>query len=196
MELAKEKNLIVANSEKKIVYLVNAIAVQKGNPKNIQSLKDLCKDNLKISIANPDNVCVGSYAVEIIEKNLNKQEKEKIRKNIVNYAKSCESTATSISFKTVDAIIGWSAFGDWDPSKIEIIPLKSEEIIRVGYIPIAISKFSKNPENAKKFIDFMLKEKSKEYFRKFGYFMSKEEAFSYIGKKPVGGTYELPNDWK
>jgi len=196
MELAKKKGAVFPETERIVVYLVPAINVQKGNPKKIKSLKDLTRPGLKVAIANPEGVCVGAYAVEIIEKNFTPQEKEAFRRNLVGYLESCEKTATAISLKMVDAVIGWGVFQYWDSERIESIPLKKEEIIRIGYIPIAISKFTKNRELAQKFIDFVLSEEGKAIFRKYHYFMTPEEAFAYVGeKKPVGGEYVVPKEW-
>lgn len=196
MELAKEKGLVLPETEKYVVYLVNAINVQKGNPKNIYSLKDLTKPGIKVGIANPEGVCVGLYTVEIIEKNLSPQEKEMFKKNIVNYPESCEKTATAVSMETVDAVIGWSVFEHWDPDRIETIPLKPEEIIRVGYIPAAVSSFSRNKELAQEFIDFLVSEEGQKFYRDYKYFATPDEAWSYIGeKRPVGGVYKLPEGW-
>lgn len=196
MEVAKKKGAVIPETERIVVYLVPAINVQKGNPKNIKSLKDLARPGIKVVIANPEGVCVGAYAVEIIEKNFTPKEKEQFRKNIVGYAESCEKTATAISLKTADAVIGWRVFHYWDPERIETIPLKPEQIQRIGYIPIAISTYTKNRELAQKFIDFVLSEEGKRIFRKYHYFMTPDEAFAWIGaKKPVGGEYVIPQEW-
>ena len=153
MEIAEEKGLVVPKSERKVVYLVNAINVRKGNPKGIKSLRDLARPGLRVAIANPEGVCVGLYAIEILEKNLKPEEIAAVKANIVNYPESCEKTATSISLATVDAVIGWRVFEHWDPERIETVPLAKEEIIRIGYIPIAVSSFSKQPELAQQFVD-------------------------------------------
>lgn len=196
MEVAKKKNLVFPETEKYIVYLVPSINVQKGNPKKIKSLKDLTKPGIKVAIANPEGVCVGAYAVEIIEKFFNKKEKEQFRKNLINYTESCEKTATVISLKAADAVVGWSVFEHWDPERIETVRLKKEEVLRIGYIPIAISKYTKNRELAQKFIDFLLSEEGKAIFRKYKYFMTPEEAFAWLGeKRPVGGEYVVPQEW-
>lgn len=196
MEIAKKKGVVFSETERYVVYLVPAINVQKGNPKGIKSLKDLTKPGLKVAIANPESVCVGLYAVEIIEKNLNSQEKLALKNNIINYTESCEKTATAVSLKAVDAVIGWRVFHYWDPKRIETIPLKKDEIIRIGYIPIAISKFTEDKNLAQKFIDFVLSKEGKAIFKKYNYFMSPQEAASWIGEsKPVGGEYKLPDAW-
>jgi molybdate transport system substrate-binding protein len=196
MELAKKKGVVFPDTEKSVVYLVPAINVQKGNPKGVKSLKDLTRPGLRVAIANPEGVCVGLYAVEIIEKNLKPDEKAAFRKNIVNYTESCEKTATAISLKAADAVIGWRVFQYWDPERIETMPLRKEEIIRIGYIPIAISKFATDRPLAQKFIDFILSEEGGAIFKKYHYFMSPGEASAWIGeKKPVGGEYKVPEEW-
>ncbi len=196
MEIAKRENVVYPETEKYVVYLVPAINVQKGNPQSIKNLKDLTRPGLKIAIANPEGVCVGLYAVEIIENFLTAKEKEAFRANLVNYTESCEKTATVVALGAVDAVIGWSVFQYWNPEKIETVPLKPEEVIRIGYIPIAISKYTENKELAQQFIDFLVSEEGKAIFRKYHYFMSPEEAVSYIGaNRPVGGQYSLPQEW-
>ncbi len=196
MEIAKKKGLVFPETEKYVVYLVPAINVQKGNPKNITSLQDLTKPGIRVAIANPEGVCVGLYAVEIIEKNLNPEQKAAFRKNLVTYVESCEKTATAISFKAVDAVIGWEVFRYWDPKRIETIPLRKQEVVRIGYIPIAVSKFTANKPLAQKFIDFILSAEGRAFFKKYHYFLTPEEATSWIGeKKPVGGEYSVPRSW-
>ena len=196
MEIAKKKGAVYPETEKYVVYLVNAINVQKGNPKNIKTLQDLAKPGLRVAIAAPENVCVGLYAVEIIETYFTPEQKESFKKNLVNYTESCEKTATAVSLKAVDAVIGWRVFEHWDPERIETIPLKQEEILRIGYIPIAISTYTKNRSLAQKFIDFLGTEEAKSVYRKYKYFMSPEEAIDWIGvSKPVGGEYKLPEKW-
>ena len=196
METAKEKGVVYNETEKKVVYLVSSINVRKGNPKNIRKLSDLTAPGLRVAIARPDTVCVGLYAVEIIEKNLTKEQIRALRKNIVNYTESCEKTATVISLNTVDAVLGWSVFQHWDPERIETVHLAKEEITRVGYIPIAISKYTKERVSGQKFIDFLLSDEGKAIYRKYHYFMTPEEAYSYIGiQKPVGGEYSVPAEW-
>jgi molybdate transport system substrate-binding protein len=196
MELAKREGLVLPESEKIVVYLIPAINVQRGNPKKFYSLKDLSKEGLRIAIANPESVCVGLYAVEIIEKNMSPAEKDKFKRNLVNYTESCEKTATVVSLKTVDAVLGWRVFQYWDPERIETIYLKPEQIVRIGYLPIANSKYAQDKELAQKLIDFTLSPQGKEIFRKYHYLMDLREAGQYTQPNtPVGGEYPLPRDW-
>jgi len=197
MEMAKKVGLVFPESEKIVTYLIPAINVQKGNPKGIGSLKDLTRHGIRVAIANPEMVCVGTYAVEIVEKNLTPFEKEKFKKNLVNYTESCEKTANAIALKAVDAVLGWRVFQYWDPQRIETIYLKPEEIPRIGYIPIAISKFTRDKVLARQFTDFLLSPEGKAIFRKYHYLMDTQEARQFTRPDtPVGGEYVLPKEWR
>lgn len=196
MELAKRKGIVIPETEAKVVYLVPAINVRRGNPKNIKNLRDMTRPGLRVAIGNPENVCVGAYAVEVIEKVFSAEEKVAFRKNLVNYTDSCEKTANAIALKTVDAVIGWSVFEHWNPERIQTIPMERDEVVRVGYIPVAISRYTNNRPLAQKFIDFLLSPEGKAIFKKHNYFMTPDEAFNWLGdKKPVGGEYAVPNEW-
>jgi molybdate transport system substrate-binding protein len=196
MEKAKKDGDVIADTQAIAAYLVPAINVQKGNPKNIQTLQDLTKPGIKLAIANPETVCVGLYAVEIIEKDLSAEQKAAFRSNLLNYTESCEKTATAISLKQVDAVIGWSVFEKWDPANIQNVALPASEIPRVGYIPIAVASYTKNQALAEQFIDFLMSEEGQAIFADYGYFTTPEQAFAYLGEeKPVGGEYALPSDW-
>ncbi len=196
MEKAKRDGDVFSESEKVIVYLVSAINVQKGNPHNIRKLKDLTRPGLRVAIANPEGVCVGAYAVEILETQFSAEDLTAFRKNLVNHTESCEKTATAISLKMADAVMGWSVFEHWDPERIGTVPLNKHEIPRIGYIPIAISKFTKNREAAQAFIDFLTGPEGQAVYAKHHYFATADEASAYIGeKKPVGGEYIVPPAW-
>lgn len=196
MEKAKREGDVFPETERIVVYLVPAINVRKGNPKRIRTLEDLARPGVKVAIGNPEGVCVGAYAVEIVEKRFSPAGKEMFRKNVLNYMESCERTATALSLQQVDAVIGWSVFGHWDPERIETVPLPADEIPRIGYIPVAVSRHTKRRALAERFIDFLFSPEGREVFSRHAYFTTPAEAFAWIGaKRPVGGEYAVPPYW-
>jgi molybdate transport system substrate-binding protein len=196
MEKAKRGGDVFPDTEKIVVYLVPAINVQKGNPHDIHTLKDLTRPGINVAIADPETVCVGAFAVEIIEGGLSPADKAAFKKNLLNYTGSCERTATAISLKQVDAVIGWRVFQYWDPERIETIPLQASDVPRIGYIPIAVSKFTQDRALAQRFIDFLLSAEGQGIFAKYHYFTTPDAAFAWLGaRKPVGGEYAVPADW-
>lgn len=191
MEKAKKKNVVIPETERRIAYLLPVILVPRGNPEDISSLKDLQRSGIRIGIGNPESVCVGLYAVEIFEFNkiLNG-----VQKNIIAQFESCEKTASALALGAVDAIIGWDVFEKWHPEKIEAIPLKPEEIPRIAYIPVAVSRFTMNRELAEYFIDFLISDKAKQIFLKHGYEISEKEIRKKAPNAKIGGEY-APEEW-
>ncbi|MDN5344552.1 MAG: molybdate transport system substrate-binding protein [Clostridia bacterium] len=193
MEMAKKDGVVDPKTEEILVYLIPAINVPRGNPQGIQSLNDLARPGVRVGLARPETVCVGLYGVEILEK---AGLADRVKKNIVTYAESCEKTANLVALKQVDAVMGWDVFQKWDPAKIETIYLPPEQITRIGYIPAAISNFSQQKELAARFMAFLTSEEGKSVFRKYGYLGSVEEARKFAPGAPVGGEYQLPAEWQ
>ncbi len=197
MEKAKREKLVLPETEKIVAYLIPAINVQRGNPHRIQSLRELLKPGLRLAIAEPKSVCLGIYAVEVIERNLTPEERKQFRKNLATTVESCEKTANIISLKAVDAVLGWEVFQYWDPQRIETVLLKPAEIPRIGYLPAAVSKFAQDRNRAEKFVQFLTSPESKAIFKKYGYSMNLDEARKFtLPDTPVGGEYSIPEEWK
>jgi molybdate transport system substrate-binding protein len=190
---AEKKQITDPATTKILAYLIPAICVQPGNPQNIKSLADLSKAGLKVGIGNPDSVCVGLYAIEILDSN---NLLKSIFPNIVTQATSCDATATLISLKSVDAVMGWSVFQDWDPQRIERVLLKPEQLPRLAYIPAAVSTFSKDKVLAAQFIDFLVSPAGQDIFKKWGYNVTEAEARKFAPQAKVGGEYQLPEAYK
>jgi molybdate transport system substrate-binding protein len=193
MARAENKNLIDTASVKKLAYLVPVIAVQHGNPQNIKSLADLARPGIKVGIGNPESVCLGLYAIEIL--NSNKLLAD-VGKNIIVNAESCEKTATLISLKSVDAVIGWDVFHQWEPDNIDVVYLAPGQLPRLAYIPVAVSSFTADKASATKFIDFLVSSKGQQIFQKWGYITSESEARKFATNAEIGGTYQLPADYQ
>ncbi len=192
MEKAKTEKLVLPETEERIVYLIPSICVQKGNPKNINSLEDLANKDVKLGIGVPQTVCAGLYAVEIIEAS---GFKEKIKPLIVTNAESCEKTASLLVMKNVDAVFGWSVFENWLPDKIKSIPVDSKYLKRIGYIPAAVSVYCKNKELALKYIQYLKTPGVREIFGKNGYTTDENEIKKKYPGVEIGGIYSIPEGW-
>jgi molybdate transport system substrate-binding protein len=187
------KNITDPATTKIVAYLVPAICVQHGNPKNILSLADLARPGITVGIGNPDTVCVGLYAIEILDSN---HLLSQVYKNIITQAASCDNTATLISLKSVDAVMGWNVFHSWNPDNIDAVYLKPEQLPRLAYIPAAISTYTKEKEAAGAFINFLTSKAGQDIFRKWGYDVTEAEVRKYAPDAKIGGEYQLPDAYK
>lgn len=192
MAKAIERKAVSPDSVREIAYLIPAINVPASNPKSIKGLEDLGREGMRLAIANPHSVCVGLYAVEILEKSALKK---KIKPNIKTYVESCSKTAHIVALNNVDAVIGWRVFERWNPKRILTIPLKPSEIPRIASIPIAISTYPHNRSEAQRFIRFLESDAGKGIFGKWGYIVTEADARRFAPKARIGGRYELPSDW-
>ncbi len=186
---AEKEGIVNKDTEKIIAYLVPSILVQRGNPKGIRGLKDLARPGIRVAIGNPDSVCVGLYAVEILSRAglLNA-----VSKNIVTLGGSCSKTAALIPMKAVDAIIGWRVFAKWNPRTTEAVPISPRNIPRVAYIPAAVSTFTTDFRSSKAFINFLVRDKARAIFAKWGYLPTENAARRFAPDAHVGGEYKLP----
>ena len=188
MDTAESKGAVDPSTRKVIAYLLPAIAVPKGNPKNIQTLQDLARPGLRVGIGNPDSVCVGLFAVEIFK---SAGIWDKVQPNVVVQAKSCEDTANVLVLGQVDAVIGWDVFDDWQPDKITIVPLPKEQLVKVGNIPVALSVYVKNRALAQDFAALVTGPEGKATFARYGYVVDPPAAASPAPTK-VPATSALP----
>jgi len=196
MTNAIAKGVIQPDSVRDLCYVVPAINVQKGNPKNIKSLKDLARPGIRIALGNPETVFIGTLAVEIIEKGLSVEEKTFLRKNLVTYSEDFPRLSSLLLLQQVDAIIGFHYLGELYPDKVETVKLKSDEIHRIGAGHIAVLSYSKNVTFAFKFINFLVSEEGRNVLKRYHYFGTPEEAFAWVGgQKPIGGAYTVPQGW-
>jgi len=154
-------------------YLVPAIIVQKGNPKNITSLEDLARPGIRVGIGDPKTVCIGLYAKRLLEKN---DLWDKVSRNIVVYSQSCDATAALIPAGAVDAIIGWHVFKAWTPDKADIIWITPNKIPQISYIAGAVSAFVQDRSAAEAFLDFLASKDAQAIWSKYGYFATPQDA--------------------
>ncbi len=193
IEIAKREGLVDPASETIVAYLIPAINVPKGNPKGIQSLEDLARPGMRVGIARPDTVCVGLYAVEVMEK---AGLSGSIRPNIVTHTESCAKTAQIIALGQVDAVLGWRVFQYWEPDKIETILLPAKQVSRIGLLPAAIGIHVQDRELAEAFLAFLTSSEGQAIFRKWNYLTTPEQAREFAHPDTsIGGEWPLPKDW-
>jgi len=165
MEKAQARHAVIPQTRAIVAYLVPMICVQKGNPKKIRELADLAGPGVTLGMAEPGAVCLGDVSAQILE---NAGLMEAVKKNIITYAKSCEQTQQLVQLGEVDAVIGWDAFQNWAPDKIDVIPIPLQ-YGRVHSIPAAVSAYSQQGEAAQRFIGFLTSAEGRAIFAKHGY---------------------------
>ncbi len=194
LEVARERGLLEPGSEVRFAYLLPVLAVAKGNPRAIRRLEDLARPGLRVGMARPETVCVGLYGVEVLERS---GLAEAVRPNVVNTAESCLKTAQMLSLGLVDAVLGWDVYDDWDPARIEVVPLPPGQVPRIGYMAAAVAATARDRRSARRFVAYLAGAEAQAVLRRHGYLATLEEARRLARPDtPVGGRFLLPAGWR
>jgi molybdate transport system substrate-binding protein len=162
IEIAAKKGLV--DYQKLTCYHIPIITVPKGNPAHITCLEDLARPGVKLIFGDPKVAATGRTAKKILEKN---NLYEKAWANVVATVPTMNEVMVQIALGQADASINW-----WDTVKavkdIDVVEIpKEQNMIRI--IPVGVTTFTKNPETAKKFVDFCASQEGRGIFEKHGF---------------------------
>ncbi len=132
-------------------FVAPVLAVQKGNPKGIESIEDITRPGLKIALTDPEYSTCGEMVFRLLEK---KGIKDAVLKNVENRLTKGHSTlGTFLKTEAVDAVIMWNGVAHTFGKNLEVVPTPYEydEDIRVHIIGLS---YSEQPELLKKFFEF------------------------------------------
>lgn len=167
MDQAQQDNLIIKETRETLSYLFPALAVSKGNPKKIYSIKGLFQEEegIKVSIARPDIAPAGDMALRILKK---ERLYEKLKDHIV------EQRDVQAAFNTVvlgfsDAAIVYDVCRHWNKKGVEVIRLGKDYPGIYNTNSAAVVTFTKDRGLAEKLVKFLASPKGKEVFKKHGY---------------------------
>lgn len=167
MDNAKSKGYLVNDTIKPIVKHIPVIAVQKGNPKNITSLKDLSQSGLKVGLGDTNATAVGKKAIKILNKTGNL---DSVKANVVVYAPTVNQLMTYLTSGQVDAVILMEdiAIAGEGQDKIEVIAIPEDQN-DIATIGVAITVFSQNKDTSTKFEDYITSSEGLEIWKKHGF---------------------------
>jgi accessory colonization factor AcfC len=160
---AEDQGLVIKGSRRSLGLRRSAIIVQMGNPADVQSISDLCKENVRIGIATEG--CLKGVWDDIASK---ARLTDEIRRNITHHADGCGSLMGLIHQKKVDAIFGWNAFKFVWPHSCESIEFPSDlQVFRSTVV--ATVPYTHDPELSQKLIDFLTTAEVKRIYSGYGW---------------------------
>lgn len=157
------KNRGLVEKPYSISHHTPAIVVLKGNPKNIQTLEDLGKEDIKVIFGDAKASAIGKTTQDILHKN----RLEKINENVISTANTVNEMVIQLTLGNADAMIATidSVFNNDKVEIIEIEPLKNIDQIVTG----GVVSSSQQLEEAQKLMDFIASEQGKKIFAKYGF---------------------------
>ena len=136
------------------------IAVEKGNPKNIQGLDDLASSDLKVVLAAPE-VPAGKYAAEALAK-------ADVTVKPVSEEDNVKAVVTKVSLGEADAGIVYVTDVTAGGDKVEGVDIPEELNVLATY-PIATVKASQAQDQAQAFMDQVLGAEGQQVLKQYGF---------------------------
>jgi molybdenum ABC transporter molybdate-binding protein len=165
-QLAREKNL--TREELPLAVMRPVIAIRRGNPKNIRSLVDLLRDDVKVAMGNPDQAAIGQTTRTLLEATGDWQRLEEQVTRTGVFKPTVPEVANDIKLGSVDAGIVWDTTLALYPELQAVhVPALDGGAARVT---VSVLASSQNPSAALRFARYLAApEKGAVAFQKNGY---------------------------
>ncbi|MGD8500740.1 MAG: substrate-binding domain-containing protein [Phycisphaerales bacterium] len=163
LDYVRDANALAGHVQ--VGYVAPVLAVQKGNPKGIKSIKDLTLPGLKVALTDPQYSTCGELVFALLDK---KGIKEAVMRNVENRLTKGHSTLGNyLKVQTVDAVIMWNGVAHTFRDSLKIIrtPYEYDEEIRVHIMGL---NYTKQAESLEQFIEFV-RNRGPEIFTEYGY---------------------------
>lgn len=157
------RGIVQRGQRRTIAYRTSAIIVPANNPANIQTMADMAKPGVRVAVSVLD--CLKGLWEDISGR---VGLLDKIRKNICYYANGCVAIIEVVATGEVDAAFGWTAFSHLEPERIKVIELPAEQQVLRG-TGVGMLSFSKQPDLAIQFMDFLASPDSRKFYEELGW---------------------------
>lgn len=150
-DLAHEKGLVEERIP--VAAMRPVLAVKKGNPKNIRSIQDLLRDDVRVALGNPDQAAIGQQTRKLLEDAGCWKAVETAVTNRGVFKPTVPEVANDVKLGSVDVAVVWNATIAQYP---ELEAVRTEELDRgTAHITIGVLRSSRNPTAALKFARFL-----------------------------------------
>lgn len=163
LEYVKEAGMWAGNAH--VGFVAPVVAVQKGNPKGIESIEDLAGESLRVALSDPKYSTCGEMVFGLLEK---KGIKEAVLKNVGNrLTKGHSMLGTFLKTQAVDAVIMWNGVANVFRDSVDIVrtPYEYDSEIRVHVIGLNYSQYRRE---VGEFVEFA-RVRGREIFAEHGY---------------------------
>ncbi|MBT3380433.1 MAG: molybdate ABC transporter substrate-binding protein [Lentisphaerae bacterium] len=151
-----------------VARFVPVVMVRKGNPKDIRSLADLARPDVRVGIGQTKTVACGMVAQQVLEKaGLWKQVKANIDAQGAYTGTAVELT-NAIALNALDAAINWDAMAFLGRDEVDLLVIPEEKNQDVQ-IPASVLTWSQNRGGANKFLEFAASPAGQRHFEQHGY---------------------------
>ncbi|MGW4970372.1 molybdate ABC transporter substrate-binding protein [Streptomyces albidoflavus] len=136
------------------------IAVEEGNPKKVESLKDLTDEQLKVVLA-AEEVPVGRYGRQILDA-------QKLTVKPVSQEVSVRAVLSKVELGEADAGLVYKTDAETVPDKVDAVDIPDAQNAVASY-PAATLKGTEHAKEADAFVKWLSSDKAQELLRKAGF---------------------------
>ncbi len=148
LETARRKNLVRETIP--LARLKPVIVVREGNPKKIQSLNDLLRDDVRLALANPEAAAVGRITKQLLQ---TAEIWSQVEPRVAVFKPTVFDIPTDIKIGAVDAGIVWDSVAA-QFSDLEIVPIPELDK-GIQNVTIGVLGSAKNPTAALRFARYL-----------------------------------------
>lgn len=178
VEEAQAEGLILAKMN--VCYFEPVILVGKGNPRNINSVEDLLKPEVRLGLGDPRAIPIGRKALKIFA-NFGISE-QAVQEHLKFSAMTVSHLADAVKLGSIDAVIVWDAVAYFYKDDTEVVRIPPERNA-ISTVAVGILKFTRSKHLAEKFVGLLTSEEGRRVFAKHGY------ATEYPGANLLGPLF-------
>lgn len=157
---------IVKSGYKVVATMTTVIIAQPGNPKGIKRVSDLGNEGLRIGLGDPEAVAIGRASRECLVK---AKIWPRVEKNLTMSAQNVSELSNAVKMRQLDAAIVWDATAAmYGGKELATIAIPENHAI-CSPVPVGVVTFTRQPKEAKRFVDFLASPEAMKVFVKHGF---------------------------
>lgn len=170
--VAEERGLV--GDPEYLAYHVPVIAVRDKNPLNISSVGDFTMPGLKLGLGDIKATAIGAAGEKLFTA---AGIREDVEKNVVVRAATINELVTALNAGSIDAsLLTRDQINEETMDAVALADGNDYVLI----IPIGVTTFTKEAENAEKFVEFFASEDGKAFFGKAGFPVYPNETYADV----------------
>jgi len=166
LRIAKQKSLVAESF--RIAHMHPVIVVPRENPKQVQGIQDLLRNDFRVSLADPDQAAVGKLVRESLMPIGQWKELASVVRSRGVFKPTVNDVANDVLLGAVDAGIVWDAVA---AQHKELLVVRSSELWeKSALVSIGVLETTKNPQRAVHFARFLTaQDRGLNAFQKYGF---------------------------
>jgi len=169
--------------DRPMCYMTPVIGVRKGNPEHVTDLQDLARPGLRVAIGDPEAIAIGPMTERILQR---AGIFETVDRNIHMKAACVPELANALATHSADVGVIWDVMAFQNQKHLDSVPIEPK-YNEASEVLVSRLTCSKQPDEAKKLMAFLISPEAAAIFHKHGYATERPEGIRLAPRAKVGG---------